>query len=81
MLSRADTSAREGSVDHMVQVGDHVRIHRDGKSVFVVAAIEDDGRGLVEALGDAPGKYPFSCRLASLVPAENSGAPGELLKQ
>jgi hypothetical protein len=50
----------------MLQVGDQVRIHQNGRSIFVVAAIED-GRGLVEALGDAPGKYQFSCRLESLV--------------
>jgi hypothetical protein len=63
----------ECSVDDMVQVGDHVKIHQDGRSIFLVAAIED-GRGLVEALGDAPGKYPFSCSLASLVPVDNSVA-------
>ena len=53
----------------MTKVGDHVKIHRHGKSIFVITAIED-GRGLIEAVGGAPGKYPFSCDLASLVPAE-----------
>ena len=58
-----------------MRVGDHVKIHRDGKSVFVIAAIED-GRGVVEAVGDAPGKYPFSCDLGSLVPTEVSASNG-----
>ena len=62
------------SVDDMVQVGDHVRIHRDVKSTFVIIAIEEDERGRVEALGTAPGKYPFSCSLTSLVPVGNSAA-------
>jgi hypothetical protein len=64
-------SVCERSVDSMVQIGDHVRLHRDGISLFTVVAIEE-GRGVVEALDDAPGKYPFSCSLASLVPVDNS---------
>ena len=57
----------------MIKIGDHVRIHRDGTSVFVVTAIdEEEGRGLIEALDDAPGKYAFTSSLASLVPVDDS---------
>jgi hypothetical protein len=60
----------------MVQVGDRVKIHRDGKSVFLVASV-DDGRGVVEAVGSAPGIYPFSCDLASLVLVDFDGESSE----
>jgi hypothetical protein len=53
----------------MAKVGDRVKIHRHGTSIFVITAIED-GRGLIEALGDSAGKYPFTCDLASLVPVD-----------
>lgn len=62
------TSVCECSVDDM-QVDDQVGIHRDGKSIFVIIAIEEDERGRSKTLGDGPGKYPFSCNLTSLVPA------------
>lgn len=51
----------------MMQVGDHVKIP-DRTSIFAVLALgQDDGRALVEAVLDAPGKCPFSCDLTSLV--------------
>jgi len=51
-----------------VQVGDRVRIRPGGASVFTIVEIsEDDGRCLIEAVDDAPGKYPFPVKPDDLV--------------
>lgn len=60
----------------MVEVGDKVRIGVSGVAVFVVREIDPaEGRALIEAEQDAPGRYPFSMPLTALVPAE-SEPPG-----
>ncbi|MCU7531799.1 hypothetical protein MWT96_25160 (plasmid) [Prescottella equi] len=52
-----------------MQVGDRVRIRPGGASVFTIVEIsEDDGRCLIEAVDDAPGKYPFPVKPDDLVP-------------
>ncbi|WP_170312983.1 hypothetical protein [Prescottella subtropica] len=54
-----------------MQPGDHVRIRPGGVSVFTVVSIDDeDGTALVEAVGDAPGAYPWSAKLTDFVPAD-----------
>ncbi|GAA1651883.1 hypothetical protein [Nocardia ninae] len=54
----------------MVNEGDRVRIGTSGVSVFTVVDIEDD-RAVVESVEDAPGRYPWTVRVADLVPAED----------
>ncbi|MGY2033124.1 hypothetical protein [Nocardia gipuzkoensis] len=53
----------------MVQVGDKVLLVVSGVSVFQVLELEDDTHALVESVLDEPGRYPFSVRIDSLVPA------------
>lgn len=54
----------------VIQVGDKVRIGESGQSVFEVQEVDTvEGRALIEAVGDAPGRYPFSMPLDRLVPA------------
>ncbi|WP_378733292.1 hypothetical protein [Nocardia brasiliensis] len=53
----------------MANVGDHVRIGTSGVSVFTVVEIEGD-RAVVESVEDVPGRYPWTVRVADLVPAE-----------
>lgn len=55
----------------MVAKGDRVLLVVGGKSVFEVVELveEDGGRALVQAIADVPGRYPFSARIADLVPA------------
>ncbi len=52
-----------------MQPGQQVRLGAGGVSVFTVVSVEDCGTAIIEATVDAPGKYPFSVRLADLVPA------------
>lgn len=56
----------------MVQVGDKVLLVANGVSVFQVLELEDDTHAIVEAVLDAPGRYPFSVRIDSLVPARDA---------
>lgn len=52
-----------------MQVGDRVRIRPGGVSVFTITEVSDeDGRLLIEAVDDAPGKYPFPMKPEDLVP-------------
>ncbi len=55
----------------MIEVGDKVRIGMSGVAVFVVREIDPtEGRALIEADQDAPGRYPFSMPLTALIAAE-----------
>lgn len=55
----------------VIDVGDKVRIGRSDAVVFVVREIDStEGRALIEAEQDAPGRYPFSMPLTALVLAE-----------
>ncbi|MGY2148829.1 hypothetical protein ACW9HM_05065 [Nocardia gipuzkoensis] len=56
----------------MVQVGDKVLLVASGVSVLRVLELEDDTHALVESVLDAPGRYPFSVRIDSLVPATDA---------
>lgn len=58
----------------VMQIGSRVKIHRDGVSVFVVKAIDDEGHVRVESLADAPGRYQFSLPAASVVLCSDSEA-------
>ncbi|WP_328396585.1 hypothetical protein [Nocardia sp. NBC_00416] len=52
----------------VIEVGDTVRIGASGRSVFLVREVDpDEGRAVIEAVGDAPGSYPFSLPLTALV--------------
>ncbi|MGV9635488.1 hypothetical protein ACWDO0_14990 [Nocardia rhamnosiphila] len=52
----------------MIQVGDVVRIGESGGSTFEVREVdEEEDRAVIEATGDAPGRYPFSMPLSALV--------------
>ncbi|WP_169332757.1 hypothetical protein [Nocardia araoensis] len=53
----------------MVQVGDRVLLVAGGVSVFEVLELEDDEHAIVQAVLEAPGRYPFSVRNETLVPA------------
>ncbi|WP_156524877.1 hypothetical protein [Nocardia pseudobrasiliensis] len=57
----------------MVEVGDRVRLTAGGVHVFEVVEIEDEQRAVVVAVGDAPGRYPFSTQTRWLVPATDEG--------
>ncbi|WP_280456755.1 hypothetical protein [Nocardia carnea] len=62
----------------MVEVGDVVRIGESGGSDFVVREVDErfvvrevderENRAVIEAVEDAPGRYPFSMPLSALVP-------------
>ncbi|WP_280413758.1 hypothetical protein [Nocardia carnea] len=53
----------------MIQVGDVVRIGEAGGSAFVVNEVDEtEGRAVIEAVDEAPGRYPFSMPLSALVP-------------
>ncbi|MGM5069095.1 hypothetical protein EU244_030125 [Rhodococcus qingshengii] len=55
-----------------MQVGDHVRIHTTGKSVFSIVEIDEaSGKAIVESVTDAPGKHPWPTDLTNLVAAGN----------
>lgn len=54
-----------------MNLGDLVKVHEKGRSVFTIVAIdEDEGRAVIESAVDAPGKYPFPAPLAGLVRVE-----------
>lgn len=54
-----------------MNIGDLVRGHEKGRSVFTIVAIdEDEGTAVIESSVDAPGKYPFPAPLAGLVRVE-----------
>ncbi|MFH5211735.1 hypothetical protein [Antrihabitans spumae] len=53
----------------MIQVGELVKIHHEGSSVFAVQELREDGRALVEAVDDVAGRYPFTVNTSALVPA------------
>ncbi|CAM4521202.1 hypothetical protein NONI108955_41855 [Nocardia ninae] len=65
-----DWTAARDSLRGVVNVGDRVRIGVSGVSVFTVVEIEGD-RAVVESIEDVPGRYPWSARVADLVPAED----------
>ena len=50
-----------------MQIRSRVKIHKDGASVFEIVELLDDGRALIQAVSAAPGRYPFSCEVSSLV--------------
>ena len=53
-----------------MQPGQQVRLGAGRVSVFNIVSVDEDaGTAIIEATADAPGKYPFSARLADLVPA------------
>ncbi|MEU5763971.1 hypothetical protein [Nocardia sp. NPDC047648] len=54
----------------MVQVGDRVLLVAGGVSVFEILEFEDDEHAIVQAVLEAPGRYPFSVRTETLVAAE-----------
>lgn len=64
-----DWSPDRDSLRGVVNVGDQVRIGTSGVSVFTVVEIEGD-RAVVESVDDAPGRYPWTARVADLVPTE-----------
>ncbi|WP_280434448.1 hypothetical protein [Nocardia carnea] len=46
-----------------------MRIGESGATVFVVREVNEvEGRALIEAVVEAPGRYPFSMPLTALVP-------------
>lgn len=52
-----------------MQQGDQVRIGTEGVSVFTIVSVDEDAHSAIESTADAPGKYPFPAKLATLVPA------------
>ena len=54
-----------------MQVGDRVKLHRRGVSVFRIVAIDGDN-ATVLAEGDAPGAYEFPTPRAGLVAADDA---------
>jgi hypothetical protein len=54
----------------MVHVGDRVRLVAGGISVFEVLELKDDEHAIVQAVLEAPGRYPFSVRTETLVAAD-----------
>ena len=53
-------------------MGDKVKIGAAGVSLFVVReVIPDEGRAVIEAAEERPGRYPFSMQLAALVKVED----------
>ena len=53
-------------------MGDRVKVHAEGTSVFVIVSIEGEDALIESVDGAAPGRFPFHCRLSRLVPAESS---------
>ncbi|BDC70385.1 hypothetical protein KAREA_03000 [Prescottella equi] len=53
-----------------MQIGGRVRIRLGGASVFTIVEVGEDDRFLIEAVEEAPGRYPFSMKSEDLVPAE-----------
>lgn len=53
----------------VIEVGDQVRIGESGAVSSWSARSTPEGRALIEADQDAPGRYPFSMPLTALVPA------------
>ena len=52
-----------------MQQGDQVRIGTGGVSVFTLVSVDEDADpAIIESTADAPGKYPFPAKLATLVP-------------
>lgn len=52
-----------------------MRVRPAGTTVFEVLETDyesDPDRVLVQAVGDAPGRYPFSYRVADLIPADTA---------
>ena len=59
-------------VGRMISVGDRVRIGEAGVSTFVVREIDpDEGRAVIEAAEERPGRYPFSMQLGALAKIED----------
>jgi len=53
-----------------VEQGDQVRIGTEGVSVFTIVSVDEDAHSaIIESTAEAPGKYPFPAKLATLVPA------------
>ncbi|MGA6208038.1 hypothetical protein ACPESR_25125 [Nocardia testacea] len=50
----------------MIQVGDVVQIGEGGQNRFTVVEVDDEGRAMLEAVSDAPGRYQFSMPLSAL---------------
>lgn len=45
-----------------LQVGDRVKVHAEGTSVFVIVSIEGED-ALIESVDEAaPGRFPFHCK-------------------
>lgn len=56
----------------MISVGDKVRIGEAGVLVFVVQEVDpDEGRAVIEAEVERPGRYPFSMPLTALAKVED----------
>ena len=51
-----------------MDIGDKVAIGAEGKSLFVVVPGGGQDHLMIEAVDDAPGKYPFLSRRDGLVP-------------
>ena len=61
-----NSGTREG-----LRVGDRVKVHAEGASVFVIVSVEGED-ALIESVDEgAPGRFPFHCKLSRLVPAES----------
>ncbi|MBF6138273.1 hypothetical protein IU501_35460 [Nocardia otitidiscaviarum] len=56
----------------MVAVGEQVLLVAGGISVFEVLEIVDDTTAMVQAVDEAPGRYPFPAPISHLVPAPTS---------
>jgi hypothetical protein len=52
------------------RVGDKVLLVAGGVSVFETLEFEDEDHAVVQAVLKSPGRYPFSVRTETLVPAE-----------
>ncbi|MFC4128845.1 hypothetical protein [Nocardia rhizosphaerae] len=56
------------------EVGQRVRLHANGASVFKVLAVDYEGdpdRVLIESVEDTPGTYPWSVRTTLMVLADD----------
>ncbi|MDV7090523.1 hypothetical protein GXW84_19365 [Rhodococcus sp. IEGM 248] len=53
-----------------LKVGDKVKVHAEGTSVFTIVSIDGD-EALIESVLSTPGTYPFHCKLERLVPVES----------
>ena len=54
-----------------MKVGDLVKVHPCGKSVFTVIEVDEgSGTAFIEAVEDSPGRYPWTALLSELVPAD-----------